>query len=60
MASGNGPNRGCACWKISTPRQEGFVQFYLGTWMQKKGVYPSHTEGQKSHEVAWNKCILVN
>ena len=52
MASGNGPNRDCACWKISTPRLEGFVQFYLGTWMQKKGVYPSHMEGQKSHKLA--------
>ena len=45
MASGNGPNGNCACWKISTPRPEGFVQFYLGTWMHKKGVYPSHMEG---------------
>ena len=50
MASGDGPNRDCACWKISTSRLEGFVQFYLGTCMHKKGVYPSNMAGQKSHE----------
>ena len=53
MASGNGPSLDCACWKVSTPRLlEGFVQFYLGSWMHKKGVYHSYMEGQKGHEVA--------
>ena len=29
-----------------------FAQFYLGTGMHKKGVYPSQMEGQRSHGVA--------
>ena len=28
--------------------------------MHMRGVYPSHMEGQRSHEEAQNKCILVN
>ena len=30
----------------------GFVQFYPGTWMHMRGVYPLHMEGQRSHGVA--------
>ena len=52
MGLGNGPKRDSACWRISTPLQKGFVQFYPGTWMHMRGVYPSHMEGQRSHEVA--------
>ena len=59
MASGNGPNWDRSCWKISIPLLEDFVQFYLGTWMHMRGVYPSHMEGQRRHEAAWSKCILV-
>ena len=25
------------------------MQFYLGTWLHRRGVYPSHMEGQWSH-----------
>ena len=52
MALGNGPKQGGAGGKILTPRLGDFVQFYLGTWLHRRGVYPSHTEGQRSHEVA--------
>ena len=52
MALANGPNRDCVCWEISTPRLADYAQFYIGTSMLKKGVYPSHAESQKSHEVA--------
>ena len=38
----------------------GFVQFYLGTWMRMRGVYPSHMEGQRRHGAALGRCILVN
>ena len=57
MTVGNGPAAG---WMISTPLLEGFVQFYLGTLLHVKGVYPSHMGGQRSHRVAWGRCILVN
>ena len=43
---------GRACSMMSTPLLEGFVQFYLETWLHMRGVYPSHMEGQWSHEVA--------
>ena len=39
MALGNGPKQDWACWKILTPRPEGFVQFYLGTWSHKRGIF---------------------
>ena len=50
MALGNGPKQDC--WKILTLRPDGFVQFYLGTWLHKRGVYSSHMEGQWSHAAA--------
>ena len=59
MASGNGPKRDSACWKISPPLVEDFVQFCLGTWMHMRGVYPSHMEGQRSHGAALGRCISV-
>ena len=46
MALGDGPKQYGACWMISTPLLEDFVQFYLGTWLHKRGVYPSHMEGE--------------
>ena len=60
MVLGNGPKRDCACWKISPPLLVDSVQFYLGTWMHMRGVYPSHMEGQRSHGAALGRCILVN
>ena len=36
------------------------MPFYLLSWMHMRGVYPSHMEGQRGHEAAWNKFILVN
>ena len=45
---------------ISTSPLEGFVQFYPGTWLCMRGVYPSHMEGQRNYEVAKDRCILVN
>ena len=36
MELGNGPKQD-ACWKILTPRLEGFVQFYLGTSLHRRG-----------------------
>ena len=36
------------------------MQFYLETWLHRRGVYPSHMEGQWSHGAAWYRCILVN
>ena len=53
MELGNGPKQGESCWRILTPLLEGFVQFYLGTWLLKRGAYPSHMEGQWSHEAGW-------
>ena len=41
-----------ACWKILVPRLEDFVQFYLGIWLHRRGVYPSHIEDQWSHAAA--------
>ena len=35
------------------------MQFYLGTWLHMRGVYPLHMEGQRGHEVALDKCKLV-
>ena len=52
IALGNGPKQDWACWKILTPRLEGFVQFYLGFWLHRRGDYPTHMEGQWSHGVA--------
>ena len=60
MASGNGPKRDSACWKILPPLLEDFVQFYIGTWMHMREVYPSHMESQRSHGAALGKCISVN
>ena len=34
------------------PRLGGFVQFYLGTWLHRKGDGPSHKGGQRSHAAA--------
>ena len=42
MVLGNGHMQDWACWIISTPLLEGFVQFYLGTWLYMRGVNPSH------------------
>ena len=39
MELGNGPKQN---WMISTPLLEGFVQFYQGTWLHMRGVYPLH------------------
>ena len=52
MALGNGPKQDWACWKILTPRLKGFLQFYRGTWLHRRGVYPSPTEDQRSHVAA--------
>ena len=60
MAVGNGPKQDLVCCAILTPQQAGFVRFYLGTWLHRRGVYPSHMEGQWSRVVAWNRCILIN
>ena len=60
MALGNGPKQDCACCAILTPQQLGVVRFYLGTWLHRRGVYPSHIESQWSRVVAWNRCISVN
>ena len=60
MALGNGPKQDCACLNISPLLPVGFVQFYLGTWIHMRGVYPSHMEGQRSHGAALGRCILVN
>ena len=45
---------------ISTYLLEGFVQFYPGTWLHMRGVYPSHMEGERRHGAAKDRCILVN
>ena len=42
------------------PRLEGFVQFYLETWLHRCGDGPSHKGGQWSHVAALGGCILVN
>ena len=42
------------------PQLEGFVQFYLGTWLHRKGDGPSHKGDQWSHAVALGGYILVN
>ena len=60
MALGNGPKQDCACLNILPLPLVGFVQFYLGTWMHMRGVYPSHMECQRSHGAALGRCILVN
>ena len=31
----NGPKQDCACETRLMPRLEGFVQFYLGTWLHR-------------------------
>ena len=31
----NGPKQDCACEMRLMPRPEGFVQFYLGTWLHR-------------------------
>ena len=60
MALGNDPKQDWTCYKISLLLLVGFVQFYPGTWMHMRGVYPSHMEGQRSHGAALGRCILVN
>ena len=42
------------------PRLEDFVEFYLGTWLHRKGGSPSHKGDQRSHAVALGGYILVN
>ena len=42
------------------PRLEGFVQFYLGTWLHRRGDGPSDKGGQQSHTAALGGYILVN
>ena len=42
------------------PRLEGFVQFYLRTWLQRRGDGPSHKGDQQSHAAALGGYILVN
>ena len=42
------------------PRLEGFVQFYLGTWLHRRGNGLSHKGDQWSHAVALGGYILVN
>ena len=37
VALENGPNQDCACGTRLMPRLEGFVQFYLRTWMHSTG-----------------------
>ena len=41
-------------------RLEGFVQFYLGTWLHRRRDGPSHEGGQRSHAAALGRYILVN
>ena len=60
MVLGNGPKQDLARCVILTPQLVGFVQFYLGTWLHRRGVDPSHMEGQWSYVVAWDRCIFVN
>ena len=38
---GNGPKQDWACYEILTPRLEGFVQFYLGTWLHRRELKTS-------------------
>ena len=52
MALGNGPKQDCACLKISPHLLVRFLQFYLGTWMHMRGVYPSCTYGRP--EESWS------
>ena len=42
------------------PRLEDFVQFYLGTWLHRRGDRPSHKGDQRSIAVALGGYILVN
>ena len=42
------------------PRLENFVQFYLGTWLHRRGDGPSHKGDQWSHVAALGGYILVN
>ena len=60
MALKNGPKQDCACETRLMPRLEGFVQFYLGTWLHRREDGPSHKRGQWSHVAALGECILVN
>ena len=36
------------------------MQFYLGTWLHRRGDGPSHKGGQRSHAAALGGYILVN
>ena len=37
------------------------MQFYLGTWLHMRGLYPLHMEGQQNHEVADDgRCKVHN
>ena len=60
MALGNGPKQDWACRMRSKPRLEGFVQFYLGTWLHRRGDSLSLKGGQRSHAAALGGYILVN
>ena len=44
----------------SMPRLEGFVQFYLGTRLHRRGDGPSHKGGQWSLVAALGGYILIN
>ena len=39
---------------------EGFVQFYPGTWLHRKGDGPSQKGDQRSYVAALGGYILVN
>ena len=36
------------------------MQFYLGTWLDRRVDGPSHKGGQWSHVATLGECILVN
>ena len=43
------------------PQLEGFVQFYLGTWLHRREDGPSHKGDQRSHVAALGRyTVLVN
>ena len=42
------------------PQLEGFVQFYLGIGLHRRGDGPSRKGGQWSHAAALGGYILVN
>ena len=42
------------------PQLEGFVEFYPGTWLHRRGDGPSHKGDQRSHVAALEGYILVD